>query len=142
MMVMKVEAPRGPNSAADARRAAKPTESGEVFATLLGEEEVKTAAANRTTPTAPVEGLLALQEVGDERNNRRRARNRASSLLDELDQLRHALLDGTITVAQLNRLVAVIASERVATTDPKLNELLDDIDLRAQVELAKLDRQE
>ncbi len=141
-MTMKVEAPRGPNSAVDARRAGKSAESGEVFASMLSEDEVKTAAANRTTPTAPVEGLLALQEVGDERNNRRRARNRASSLLDELDQLRHALLDGTITVAQLNRLVAVIASERVTTSDPQLNELLDDIDLRAQVELAKLDRQE
>jgi hypothetical protein len=141
-MVMKVEAPRGPTSAADARRAAKPAGSGEVFASMLGEEEVKTSATNLAAPATAVEGLLALQEVGDERQTRRRAKNRASAMLDELDKLRHALLDGTITIAQLNRLVAVIASERVSTADPQLNELLDDIDLRAQVELAKLEHRE
>ena len=84
-----------------------------------------------------VEALVALQEVDGDRAGRKRARDRASSILESLDELRLALLDGRLTGAQIERLVATIASQRALTDDPRLNDVLDEIDLRAQVELAK-----
>lgn len=99
-----------------------------------------TAAAAPTTAVGPLTGvdaLVALQAVDGDRSGRRRARERAVRILDSLDELRIALLDGRLTEAQLQRLVAAVESERTMTDDPRLNAVLDEIDLRAQVELAK-----
>ncbi len=105
---------------------------------MLDEDEGKKVVANPVSATRSVDPLLVIQEVGDEQTNRKRAKKRGQELLDELDELRHGLLIGTIEPHQLHRLVALIASERVDTLDPELNAILDEIDLRAQVELAKL----
>lgn len=84
-----------------------------------------------------VDALVALQTVDGDKPGRRRARERAGRILDSLDELRIALLDGRLSEGQLQRLVTSIAAERTLTDDPRLNDLLDEIDLRAQVELAK-----
>jgi hypothetical protein len=135
---MKVEGPQGAGSVTTSKRANKTNASGEAFATMLDEDEGKKVVANPVSATRSVDPLLVIQEVGDEQTNRKRAKKRGQELLDELDELRHGLLIGTIEPHQLHRLVALIASERVDTLDPELNAILDEIDLRAQVELAKL----
>lgn len=135
---MKVEGPQGPGQVSTTRRTNKPNATGEAFATMLDEEEGKTVGANPVSAPRSVDALLVVQEVGDEQTKRRRAKQRGTDLLDELDKLRHGLLDGTIDGHHLTRLVALVASEREATADPELNAILDEIDLRAQVELAKL----
>ena len=61
----------------------------------------------------------------------------AEKLLDQLDELRHALLAGSISPAQLRELQDFVHLERVRMTDPQLAEVLDEIELRASVELAK-----
>ncbi len=88
----------------------------------------------------PVDALLALQEVAGNPNRRAVARQRGEDLLDRLDELRLALLDGRLPRATIERLVAVVGAQRVKTDDPKLAEVLDEIELRAAVELAKLER--
>lgn len=88
-------------------------------------------------PMTGVEALVALQAVDGDKAGRRRARERAGSILDALDELRVALLDGRLTMGQIEGLVARVASQRALTDDPRLNDVLDEIDLRAQVELAK-----
>jgi hypothetical protein len=62
---------------------------------------------------------------------------RAETLLDRLDELRHGLLMGTLGRAQLHELGRLVRLQRDAVDDPGLIAVLDDIDLRAQVELAK-----
>jgi hypothetical protein len=87
-----------------------------------------------------VEALLTLQDVGGPLERRRRAVGRAGRLLDVLDDIKVALLGGEITGADLQRLERAIRDQRAATDDPKLEELLDEIETRAAVELAKLEQ--
>lgn len=138
---MKIDGPSGPRGPAGPRRGDKSSgnSSGGFARALEGEEEGQGATVRAVRPSSPVDAILALQEVGDERSNRRRARTRASDLLDRLDELRHGLLTGTLSRDGLNQLVALIRSERPAVSDPEMAQVLDEIDLRAQVELAKLD---
>lgn len=106
-------------------------------------------AASATSQTSSVSGvggvmgvgaLLALQEVGSPLERRRRSVRRASRLLDELDGLKIALLGGAFGHADLDRLARAVRDQRDATDDPKLEGVLDEIETRAMVELAKLER--
>lgn len=86
-----------------------------------------------------VEALLALQDVESPTERRRRSVSRAGRLLDELDGLKVALLGGDLSQAQLDRLARAVREQRAATEDPKLEAVLDEIETRAAVELAKLE---
>jgi Class II flagellar assembly regulator len=111
--------------------------SGPTFGSAVSAEPpVSAPAASR--PTMPVDGLFQIQEVPDALAHRRRAMQRGSTLLDRLDDLRLALLVGSLSPGQLVDLQRAVASERSQVDDPRLATLLDEIDLRARVELAKL----
>jgi class II flagellar assembly regulator FliX len=93
-------------------------------------------------PAAPAVGigssLLVVQEVGDATAERRRALARGFSLLDRLDELRLALLAGRVDRDALTGLAQSVRSARSGVDDPALTAVLDEIELRAAVELAKL----
>ena len=111
--------------------------SGSGFSSAVsGESPVSGPGAAR--PLLPVDGLFQLQEVPDGLAQRRRAVQRGSTLLDRLDDLRLALLGGGLSPGQVSELQRVVTSERALVQDPRLLAVLDEIDLRAQVELAKL----
>ncbi|MDD3182261.1 MAG: flagellar assembly protein FliX [Alphaproteobacteria bacterium] len=84
-----------------------------------------------------VNGMLDLQEVDDALARAARGKLRAEDLLEKLDDLRMDLLTGALSKTKLQRLSDVVNSHRAEVSDPKLNNILDEIDLRAQVELAK-----
>jgi hypothetical protein len=87
-----------------------------------------------------VEALLALQETGGPLERKRRAVGRAGRILDVLDDIKVALLDGDLSSGELDRLRRAVRDERSATDDPKLEAVLDEIELRAAVEVAKLEQ--
>lgn len=59
-------------------------------------------------------------------------------LLDKLDDLKIAILDNTISRQDLLQLDKLIRDDRVVTDDPKLKEILTEIETRVAVEIAKL----
>jgi len=87
-----------------------------------------------------LDALIALQAVGDPLERRRRSVGRAGRILDVLDGLKVAMLDGRVPASSLDRLVRAVREERLATEDGRLEGLLDEIETRAEVELAKLQR--
>ncbi|HKT53153.1 MAG TPA: flagellar assembly protein FliX [Caulobacteraceae bacterium] len=91
------------------------------------------------TGVGSIDALLALQGVASPLERRRKAVRRAGVLLDVLDDLKVALLDGGVPSQTLGRLIEAIRQERAQTGDAKLEDLLDEIETRAAVELAKLD---
>ena len=127
----------GPDRAAQIRRAGKATrtKTGGEFVSHL-QSKTNASPATATTPAA-VDGLFALQEVRDATDEASRAKAFAEKLLGQLDELRHALLTGSIPPAQLRELQDLVRSERIKVSDPQLAEVLDEIELRASVELAK-----
>lgn len=86
-----------------------------------------------------VEALLSLQDVGSPTERKRRAVGRAGRILDVLDEIKVALLDGDLNATSLDRLRRAVRDERSNTEDPDLEAVLDDIELRAAVEMAKLE---
>jgi hypothetical protein len=87
-----------------------------------------------------VDVLVALQGVEDTTERRKRAVRRGRNALDALDALKVGLLGGALDQAALNRLKAAAADLGADTGDPGLDQVLADIDLRVQVEIAKLSR--
>jgi hypothetical protein len=86
--------------------------------------------------------VLALQEAPDATRGRarKRAQERGNMMLDQLDEIRLGLLLGTIPMAKLEQLATLVRAKREQIDDPKLLAILDEIELRAAVELAKLSR--
>lgn len=95
--------------------------------------------ASRASGVVGVEALLALQDVESPTERRRRSVRRATRLLDELDDIKISLLGGDLDKAQLERLGRALREQRAATEDPKLEAVLDEIETRAAVEMAKLE---
>jgi hypothetical protein len=81
--------------------------------------------------------VLAAQAAQDGAGERRRALTRGRSLLDELDLIRIGLLDGALPAATIRRLSGLLQAERCSVADAGLSAVLDEIELRAAVELAK-----
>jgi hypothetical protein len=111
---------------------------GEKFAAALAGEPPPAPATAAPAPNT-LDTLLTLQEVPDAAAGRRRAIRRADTLLDRLDELRLALLTGVLPRERLNELARLAGSAREGFNDPGLTQLLDQVDLRVAVELAKLD---
>lgn len=86
-----------------------------------------------------IDALLALQAVEDPLLARKKAIRRGSTLLDTLEAMKADLLAGQVSEGRLNQLMAVVSSARDRNL-PDLDALLDDIELRARVELAKFGR--
>lgn len=105
----------------------------------LGDTE-ETAAAGSLSGAGPVGGvgaLFALQEV-DTDGERRRAAKRGNDLLDQLEELKLGLLFGHFPKEKLQNLLAMVRGRQERIDDPRLAGVLADIELRAEVELAKL----
>ncbi len=90
-------------------------------------------------PVAPLDALLALQGMDGVTNeeNTKRAKKRGIDMLDILDQIRVDLLMGGVPQNRLDNLQRMVNSQRESVMDPQLKAVLDEIDLRVQVELAK-----
>jgi len=138
---MKISGPNGAGSVGAARQS-RPSAGG-AFAPTPMEQA---GSAEEATRLESLEGvitlsaLLALQGVDDPLSKRKRAVGRAGRILDLLDELKLALIDGEASSAMLDRLVGAVREERAVTEDPRLDAVLDQIETRAAVELAKLGR--
>jgi hypothetical protein len=133
---MKVDPPGSTRSAAVRRSGRAGYANGGAFAQAL-EGEKPAAAVGRGGAAGVVDALLALQEVPDAMAGRRRACRRGEELLDLLEDLRFAILLGTLSRDRLERLSVLLGAQRETVNEPRLAEVLAEIELRAAVELAK-----
>nr|WP_319382859.1 flagellar assembly protein FliX [uncultured Roseibium sp.] len=86
-----------------------------------------------------MDALLALQEVDERAERRSKAARHGHSMLDSLEAVRADLLAGVVSEARLEVLVAQVA-DRKSSGDERIDSVLDEIELRVKVELAKLGR--
>ncbi|HUB84915.1 MAG TPA: flagellar assembly protein FliX [Rhizomicrobium sp.] len=89
---------------------------------------------------ASVESILTLQGMDDSTGGRSKGVQYGEQLLDMLDEVRDGLLAGGIPRGTLNRLATAVSRRQEGFADPKLQNVLDEIELRARVELAKLEQ--
>lgn len=113
---------------------------GTDFAKFLDDAGKGAEGVSAAAPTQIVGAVLGAQEVGDstsERSNKR-ARQRADEMLERLEALRTGLVTGTVSRAQLMELAQMARAKREPGADPRLLAIVGEIELRAEVELAKL----
>jgi hypothetical protein len=120
-------------------RAARPAADG--FAPRASEgarESVAAGPLGQIGSLGSLDALLALQETPGPLERKKRAMRRAGGLLDALDQIKLAILDEAADPrTALDRLRILSRDARDGTEDPGLESVLDEVDLRAEVELAK-----
>ena len=130
----------GPNGTA-AARAPRPRHAARPAATSASPK-----ARPRPPPAAPlalrtiggIDALIALQGIEDPTERRRHAVKRGRRALDALDELKIGLLGGNLTPGTLQKLESVAAHLKDGSGDAGLDGVLAEIELRVEVEIAKL----
>ena len=97
-------------------------------------------AATQTGMLSGLDAILTLQGSEDApQERRRRTVKRGQDLLDGLDRLKLALLGGRVATHELRLIAGRLGERSQASGDPRLDGLIAEIELRAAVELAKLE---
>ena len=113
------------------------------FADVLASAETgDTSPAPSTSDVMAMSGinnLVALQEISEEEVRRKKLLQRGNNLLDSLEEIRKRLLIGTLPMQVIQNLTLEIDKQKQIVTDPAIMQIIEDIELRAAVELAKLE---
>ncbi|WP_425404004.1 flagellar assembly protein FliX [Hwanghaeella sp.] len=152
---MKVEGPNKSSATTGAKKAGAAKRSGGAsFASSLNSSDssdsVEKAAPSAGGLVGAVDALIALQEVdapeqtegegplsGD---REQRARKWGQDMLDGLEEIRIGLLLGRIPTHRLDEIAKAASQGKTQSNDPRLAAVLGEIEVRAMVELAKLQR--
>lgn len=143
---MQVDGPgsvKGPKQAKDVKKTRK---GGAGFASALDSatrdgagDAGAAAAAGGLAGVAGIDALIALQaaDAPEAGGGDARARREGEDILDRLDDLRLMILSGGLDPDRLDGLAEAVRDRAAGARDPRLREILADIELRARVELAK-----
>ncbi len=132
---MKIEGPRSVGGSTGARKAGGSAGAG---FSLPAESATASTPSAGVRAAAPLDTILALQGQGFDPQRRGRQARRGGKTLDALEALARAHLDGAAPHAARLTLAA-LQKDVERTGDPGLDSVLDEIDVRAAVELAKLE---
>jgi hypothetical protein len=133
---MRIYGPSGPSAAATPAAPRRPAQSTFTPAEPDAGRAAAGAAALRTV--GGIDALLALQGVEDAVERRKRGINRGRLALTALEELKIGLLGGALEGATLGKLKAAAAFLKDGTGDAGLDGVLGEIELRAEVEIAKM----
>ena len=141
---MKISGVGSKGAATGTRKTEKSENKGQFKAALIESmDSVENApAVESSSGVTAMDSLLLIQQVDNsaEREARKRLVRRGEELLDGLEELRHGLLMGEIPKDRMMTLAQTVRMRRENCGDPRLGALLDEIELRVEVELAKLSR--
>lgn len=126
------------------RKAAKTNKakSGGNFSSHLSEGASHASDAPEfqdVSSVASVNNILALQEVPDatSEESRRALYRRGHDILDRLSEIQRDILSGSLSKERLQNLAHMLRQRRETVEDEKLQAIIDEIELRAEVEIAK-----
>jgi hypothetical protein len=127
------------NATAKAAVSSAPRRSAAGGFSVADSEEPKTTAPVATLRTiGGIDALLALQGEADPVERRRQAVRRGRNALDALDELKLEVLGGAPGHATLQRLKSATTDLANGSGDERLDRVLSEIELRLEVEIAKL----
>lgn len=131
------------NKGISPKQAAKKAAAGDFSAFLDTADEVEqTTATAPMMPMQAVNNLLFVQQTGAEdaqQHAKKQAVQHGSNLLNMLDKLRLSILSGTVSAQLAYDLAQRARQHALDVQDPELQNLIEEIETRALVELAKLD---
>jgi len=135
---MRVTQARRSNTGQESRSARRTSASGGRFQLPGSPPAQSRAEAAMPAAVAGVGTIVALQAVEEPSERRRKAVEIGDRILDLLEKLKIRVLSGEVSMSDLNALKSVIGRQLDLESDPELNDVLKQIDLRARVEIAKI----
>lgn len=137
---MKVEGPAQSRQSEQSKKKDNVSSGSSSFGSFVTGDSAGAQGAAAGQSISRIDVMLAAQAAEDpaERAARQRMKARAEGILGELDRIKTGLLTGTLTVGHVIDIADVVAAHREKIMDPRLTSILDEIDLRAQIELAKM----
>lgn len=122
-------------------KAVKKSGGGESFSAYLNE-----TMKSSSRPVGPASGIsvtdaiFATQMISneEEREIRKKLVKRGQTLIEKLEEIRDGLLTGYISKDELINISRMLRDNQIASSDERLQELMAEIELRVEVELAKL----
>lgn len=137
--MMRVETRQPIRSAGTVAGGRRP-EAGPGFSLDAAASPAGTGTARAAATLTGLDAVLLLQgEAETPRERRRRSAKRGHDLLDGLDRLKAAILGGRVAAHELRAIAGRLSERPGSSGDPCLDGLVADIELRAAVELAKLE---
>lgn len=104
---------------------------------LLREKE----EVSSTMPTGGINPFLALQELDTSYDeDRQKMTEVGTSLLTNLNNIRFGLINGEIDIRLLSSLQETLDNQNIELRFPELQQVINEIRIRAAVELAKLEK--
>ena len=137
---MKIEGPSKAGKTSKTGKVDKTRQADGSFGDMVAQAAHEASSTAATQSIAKVDALLAVQgvESATDREAKRKMRARGDQILRQLDHIRLGILTGRLSAGELIDIAAVVASHRQQIDDPAMNGVLDEIDLRAQIEIAKM----
>ncbi len=138
---MRITGPNGPAAPTTAPAARRSAATGSFSLPQEGAAAARPGAGGAPT-LGGIDALIALQGVEPvvhPEERRRRAVKRGHTALDLLDEMKLGLLSGRLDPAMLLKLKAAAAGLKDLSGDSRVDEVLAEIDLRVEVELAKVE---
>jgi class II flagellar assembly regulator FliX len=133
---MRIYGPNGTGALA-ATQASRRSTSG-TFSLDADNSARAAAPASGPRTIGGIDALIALQGFEEPGERRRRVIRHGRSALDALDALKLGLLSGSFDTAALARLKSAATGLSERSGDPALDGVLAEIELRVEVELAKI----
>lgn len=137
---MKIDRLSGARTSSKRRSGEAATTGDGGFAKALAGSTPQAQGSGAAAPSQTINALLAIQEVGDATERPSKGRQRAEDILDKLEELRLSIVFGNVSVARLEQLGDLLRQRDESIDDPKLSEIINEIEIRAAVELAKRGR--
>ncbi|MFL2781566.1 MAG: flagellar assembly protein FliX [Rhodospirillales bacterium] len=136
-----IRTPSGSNSKIQ-KTSKKSVIKGESFASKLdglGNAVKNTVPAEDLGAVSGIGSVLAAQELSKDQDNgsNNRVIRFATDILDRLDEVQRDILLGNLSKDLLIKLAQQLRSRKKNISDPVLLQIIKDIELRAEVELAK-----
>ena len=141
---MKISKTGGAKETRSTSKKGPVSDSGEAFSKSLKSAQGETALASVVGSgiVGNVDALFSVQEAPDamDSRSRKQAITYGEDLLRRLDELKLGVLNGSMPKEKLTDLAQYLRQKRQSSDDLLLNEIISEIELRAEVEIAKLSR--
>ena len=132
---MRIYGPNGTTLGSPSSASRRSTSSGFSLGEIATTVESRPAQAPRAA--GGIDALLAMQGVEDSTERRNPSVARGRNALDLLDEMKIGLLSGSLHSSTVARLRAAAADLKSTSGDQGLDQVLSEIELRVEVELAK-----
>ena len=130
---MKVTGPNRTSSTKTSKTKQYSSVSDSSFSSMV-KDSVK---ADVASTVEHVDGINSLPDALSGESPEYQAQEHAKNILEHLEKLQMGLITGSISETSLRNLSDIVGRYKNNTSDVELGAILDDIHLRAEVELAK-----